>query len=294
MQTKLHIFKVVANHLSFTKAAEQLFISQPAVSKSIRSLEDDYKITLFSRKRNSIELTNEGKSFLTYVNRILDIYSEMDNHFLHQKATVPELINFGVSTTIANNIIPQVVAKFRLQFPKTHFEITSKNSEDIEELILNQMLDFGITEGKNTHPKLQFKKFIKDEIVLVTNVKNNSFKNGVITTKILEELPIIGREMGSGTRDIIYDVLHAFNIKKLNNVVTLNSTEAIKHYLYCSDNYAFISIHAISEDLVNNKLKIIDIKDFAIERWFYFVSRTGYQSNIMSYFEKFTKSSYNF
>lgn len=294
MQTKLHIFKVVANHLSFTKAAEQLFISQPAVSKSIRNLEEAYKITLFSRKRNSIELTNEGKSFLIYVNRILDIYAEMDNQFLHQKATVPELINFGVSTTIANNIIPQVVAKFRLQFPKTHFEITSKNSEDIEELILNQTLDFGITEGKNTHPKLQFKKFIKDEIVLVTNVKNNSFKNGLITTKTLQELPIIGREMGSGTKDIIYETLHTFNIKKLNNVVILNSTEAIKNYLYYSDNYAFISIHAISEDLVNNKLKIIDIKDFTIERWFYFVSRTGYQSNTMSYFEKFIKFNYNF
>ncbi|CAH8287099.1 DNA-binding transcriptional LysR family regulator [Mariniflexile fucanivorans] len=294
MKTKLHIFKVVANHLSFTKAAEQLYISQPAVSKTIKNLEETYKITLFSRKRNSIELTNEGKSFLIYTNRILDIHTEMENQFLHQKTMVPDLINFGVSTTIANNIIPKVVAKFRIQFPKTYFEIISKNSEDIEELILNQTLDFGITEGKNTHPKLQFKKFIKDEIVLVTNAKNNSFKNGVISKEILQELPIIGREMGSGTRDIIYDVLHDFSIKRLNNVVTLNSTEAIKNYLYYSDNYAFISIHAISEDLINNKLKIIDIKEFAIERWFYFVSRTGYQSNVMSYFEQFIKSNYNF
>lgn len=294
MKTKLHIFKVVANHLSFTKAAEQLYISQPAVSKTIRNLEETYKITLFSRKRNSIELTNEGKSFLIYTNRILDIHTEMENQFLHQKTMVPDLINFGVSTTIANNIIPKVIAKFRLQFPKTHFEIISKNSEDIEELILNQTLDFGITEGKNTHPKLQFKKFIKDEIVLVTNAKNNSFKNGVITTEILQELPIIGREMGSGTRDIIYNVLNDFNIKRLNNVVTLNSTEAIKNYLYFSDNYAFISIHAVSEDLINNKLKIIDVKGFAIERWFYFVSRTGYQSNVMSYFEQFIKFNYNF
>ena len=294
MKTKLHIFKVVANHLSFTKAAEQLYISQPAVSKTIRNLEETYKITLFSRKRNSIELTNEGKSFLIYTNRILDIHTEMENQFLHQKTMVPDLINFGVSTTIASNIIPKVIAKFRLQFPKTHFEIISKNSEDIEELILNQTLDFGITEGKNTHPKLQFKKFIKDEIVLVTNAKNNSFKNGVITTEILQELPIIGREMGSGTRDIIYNVLNDFNIKRLNNVVTLNSTEAIKNYLYFSDNYAFISIHAVSEDLINNKLKIIDVKGFAIERWFYFVSRTGYQSNVISYFEQFIKFNYNF
>ena len=154
MKTKLHIFKVVANHLSFTKASEQLFLSQPAVSKTIRNLEETYKITLFLRKRNSIELTNEGKAFLIYTNKILDIYTEMENQFLHQNNTFPEVINFGVSTTVANYIIPKVIAKFRTQFPKVKFEITSGNSDDIEELILNQKLNFGIIEGKNTNRKL--------------------------------------------------------------------------------------------------------------------------------------------
>jgi len=294
MKTKLHIFKVVANHLSFTKASEQLFLSQPAVSKTIRNLEETYKITLFLRKRNSIELTNEGKAFLIYTNKILDIYTEMENQFLHQNNTFPEVINFGVSTTVANYIIPKVIAKFRTQFPKVKFEITSGNSDDIEELILNQKLNFGIIEGKNTNRKLQFKEFIKDEIVLVTNVKNNAFKKDVISLKELQEIPIILREMGSGTKEIIFEYLNKHQIKKLNTVVTLNSTEAIKNYLFNSDNYAFISIHAISEELINNKLKIIDVKDLNIERWFYFVSRTGYQSNLMNYFEKYTLNSYNF
>ena len=294
MKTKLHIFKIVANHSSFTKAAEQLFISQPAVSKTIRNLEEEYKVTLFLRKRNSIELTNEGKAFLIYTNKILAVFSEMDNQFLYQKKTFPNLINFGVSTTLANYIIPKVIAKFRVQFPETNFKIASKNSGDIEELILNQELDFGITEGKNTNRKLQFKKFIKDEIVLVTNSKNNAFKKGVIDSNTLQEIPIIEREMGSGTREIIYAFLNTNKIKKLNNVVTLNSTEAIKNYLYYSDNYALISIHAIIDDLKNNKLKIIDIKGFTIERWFYFVSRTGYQSNLMSYFENFIRLNYNY
>ena len=294
MKTKLHIFKIVANHLSFTKAAEQLFISQPAVSKTVRNLEEEYKVTLFLRKRNSIELTNEGKAFLIYTNKILAIFSEMENQFLYKKKAFPNLINFGVSTTLANYIIPKVIAKFRVQFPETNFKISSKNSEDIEELILNQELDFGITEGKNTNRKLQFKKFIKGEIVLVTNSKNNTFKKGIIDSNTLQKIPIIEREMGSGTREIIYAFLNTNKIKKLNNVVTLNSTEAIKNYLYYSDNYALISINAITDDLKNNKLKIIDIKDLTIERWFYFVSRTGYQSNLMSYFENFIRLNYNY
>ena len=294
MKTKLHTFKVVANYLSFTKAAEQLFISQPAISKTIRNLEEEYKTTLFLRKRNSIELTNDGKSFLIYANKILEVYAEMENQFLHKNEAFPDFINFGVSSTAANYIIPKVIAKFRFQFPKTKFEITTGNSDDIEELILNQKLNFGIIEGKNTNRRLQFNTFIKDEIVLVTNAKNNTFKKGSISLKTLQEIPFIMREMGSGTKEIVFEHLNNLHIKKLNTVVTLNSTEAIKNYLFNSDNYAFISIHAISEDLINNKLKIIDVKDLTIERWFYFVSRTGYQSSLMTSFEKYTLNNYNF
>ena len=96
---------------------------------------------------------------------------------------------------------------------------------------MNQELDFGITEGKNTNRKLQFKKFIEDEIVLVTNSKNNTLKKDIINTSSLQKIPIIEREMGSGTKKIIDDFLKSNNIKQLNTVVTLYSTEAIKNYL---------------------------------------------------------------
>ena len=82
MKTKFHVFKIVANHLSFTKASEELFISQPAVSKTIRNLEESYNTTFFVRKKNSITLTSSGKIFLVYVDRILSIHSEIDNEFL--------------------------------------------------------------------------------------------------------------------------------------------------------------------------------------------------------------------
>lgn len=294
MKTKLHIFKTVAKYLSFTKAAEHLFISQPAISKSIKNLEEEYKTTLFIRRRNSIELTTEGKSFLVYANRVIAIYSEMDEQFLHKNDSFPEFMSFGVSTTLSNYIIPQVIAKFRIQFPKTKFNIISDNSDNIEDLILDEEINFGITEGSITNTKLQFKKFIKDEIVLVTNFNNNSFKKGIIDKETLQEITMIEREKGSGTKEIIDKFLLDNSISKLNSVVSLNSTEAIKNYLYHSDHYALISINAINNDLINNKLKIIDIKDLVIERWFYFVKRTGYQSSTLDYFENFIRHNYNF
>lgn len=294
MKTKLHIFKVVAKHLSFTKAAEQLHISQPAISKAIKNLEQEYKTTFFVRKRNSIDLTVEGKSFLIYVNKILAVYSEMDEQFLYKNDMFPKLINFGVSTTLSNYVIPKVIAKFRMQFPQTKLNIISDNSENIENLILNEEIDFGITEGNFSNPKLHFEKFIKDEIVLITSVGNTSFKKGNIDIETLQQIPLIEREIGSGTRDIIDAFLVDHKIPKLNGVVTLNSTEAIKNYLYNSNDYAFLSINAIKDDLINNKLKIIDLKDLSIERWFYFVKRTGYLSSTLENFKKFIRSNYNF
>lgn len=294
MQTKLQIFKVVAEQLSFTKASERLFISQPAVSKTIKNLEESYKSNFFIRKRNSIELTEDGKAFLKYANRILSIYQEMEQHFLILKDALPEKIHFGVSSTAATYIIPKVLAKFSTQYPQVDVVMTSGNSEEIESLILNEQLNFGITEGKNTNQQLHFDKFIKDEIVLVTNVKNDSVKHNTIDKSDLGRLPIVERERGSGTRDVIYNILKENAITNLNTILHLNSTEAIKNYLYHSEGYAFLSIHAVTDDLINNKLKIIDIKDISIERWFYFVSRTGYHSKVMENFEKFTRSNYNF
>ncbi|MBU2927446.1 LysR family transcriptional regulator [Winogradskyella psychrotolerans] len=294
MKTKLHIFKIVAKHLSFTRAAEQLFISQPAISKSIKNLEEAYKTTFFVRKRNSIVLTEEGKAFLLYVNKILAIYDEMDEQFLHKKEIFPDNVSFGVSTTLSNYIIPRVIAKFRIQFPQTKFEIISDNSSSIENLILNEDIDFGITEGRTNNSKLHFEKFIKDEIVLVTNANNSAFKKGVIDVETLQSIPIIEREKGSGTKAVIDEFLKENEIKALNAVVSLSSTEAIKNYLYHSDHFALLSISAVNADLIQNKLKIIDIKDLNIERWFYFVKRTGYQSSNMVFFENFIRNNYNF
>lgn len=294
MKTRLHVFKIVAEQLSFTKASELLFISQPAVSKTIKNLEDVYKSNFFTRRRNSIELTSDGKAFLIYVNRILKIYHEMDNQFLNLKNTLPKEIHFGVSTTAANYILPKIIATYKSQYPKVNVDIKSGNSEEIESLILKEQLHFGITEGNNSNRQLHFEKFIKDEIVLVTNVKNNAIKNNVVDKIMLQELPIVERELGSGTRDVIYKYLKEHNVDKLNSTLHLSSTEAIKNYLYHSDSYALISINAVSEDLMSNKLKIIDIKDISMERWFYFVSRKGYQSQIMTHFKNYVRSSYNF
>ncbi|WP_159022271.1 LysR family transcriptional regulator [Formosa sp. L2A11] len=293
MKVKFKIFKEVASHLSFTKAAEILNLSQPAVSKTIRTLEDTYKKTFFTRLGNNIELTSDGLELLEYIDKILALHADLDNHFLTLNQDEEKHIKFGASTTLADFILPQILAKSKKNTPNTTIQLISGNTEHIEHLITSLQLDFGIIEGSSHNKQLHYEKFIKDEIVLVTSTNNPKFKTGVLQLNDLENLPIVEREYGSGTREIIYKKLHEYGIKHLKSTVTLNSTIAIKNYLYYSKSYALLSIHSVSEDLINNKLKVIDIQNFNFERWFYFVSRQGYQSKTKDFFEKLVKLNHN-
>lgn len=293
MNYKLKIFLKVAQHLSFTLASKDLNLSQPAVSKTISKLEEEYNTTFFNRSRNAITLTNEGKIFLDYAHRIVLLYEELENTFLLNQSNVSRQFDLGLSTTIATYIMPKILAGIQQGAPDITFNITSGNTQEIEQKILDQTLEYGIVEGKSSNQLLNYSDFMRDEIVLVTSVNNPNMKN-VLTKKELCEVPFIGREVGSGTRDIIEEILQKNKVAKLNRIITLNSTEAITQYLQYSDAFAMLSIHAVADKLVQNKLRIVDIKGLSFERGFYFVCRTGYQSKKMELLRKLIRTNYNF
>lgn len=295
MKTKLQIFKEVAKQLSFTKASAHLFLSQPAVSKAIKSIESEYKKTLFLREGNSIRLTEDGQTFLSYAEQILTLYAQLENAFLNVENKDSLHLTFGASSTLTQYILPQIIAKAKKNAPYHTFEIKNGNSQQIEELIINQDIDFGLIEGGSNNIRLQYKEFVKDEIVLVTNSSNNQIKSDTIKIADLANLPMVEREIGSGTREIISKNLFNHQIKKLNTSLIFSSPEAIKNYLLnAPEYYALLSIHSVYKELSNNELKIIDINNLTFERVFHFVSRQGFQSKKMQYFEKLMRQHYNF
>lgn len=293
MKYKLKTFIKVAQHLSFTLASKELNLSQPAVSKTISKLEEEYNTTFFNRSRNAITLTNEGKIFLDYAYKISQLYEELENVFLLNQSGASREFQLGLSTTIATYIMPKILAKIQQSAPDIIFNITSGNTQDIEQKILDQTLEYGIVEGKSSNQLLNYSDFMRDEIVLVTSVNNPNMKN-ILTKKELSEVPFIGREIGSGTRDIIEEILRKNKVSKLNRIITLNSTEAITQYLHHSVAYAMLSIHAVTDKLLQNKLRIVDIKGLSFERGFYFVCRTGYQSKKMDLLIRLIRTNYNF
>ncbi|HLS29415.1 MAG TPA: LysR family transcriptional regulator [Flavobacteriaceae bacterium] len=292
MDYKLLTFKAVAFTKSFTTAARNLNISQPAVSKTIKNLENEYGKALFNRKANTIELTADGRLFLIYAEKIIDLYTTLKEELSTGNQSIPKQLKIGASTTIAYHIIPKLIAFIQADYPDTKFNLISGNTTEIQEFILKHQLDFAVVEGENHNKRLSYQKFVKDELVLVTRAQNLAVSD-TITKEELIDLPFIKREIGSGSLQVIENNLDNHRIK-LNNIQSiLGSTESIKNYLQYTNCFAFISIHSINRELLDNRLRIIEIEGLSIERWFYFISRQGFQSRSAKKLQLLFKQAYN-
>lgn len=295
MDFRLRVFKAVAEQLSFTKASKLLYISQPAVTKHIHELEKHYGKPLFNRLGSSITLTLEGEILYEYARKIIELYTQLEQEFVDNDKELPKAINLAASTTITQYILPSLLSKFKAVYPATSITLINQNTEKIESLVLQKKTDLGLSEGTSLNPQLHYDPFIKDEIVLTTHIENNFLKNNEITTDQLKTLPIVIRESGSGTLDIIENSLKqkGLNLHEMNVQIQLGSTESIKNYLLSSNAYAFLSIHSITQELKNHTLKIVEIENFAMERTFQFVSLHGDYDKTSERLKNFFISHYN-
>lgn len=289
---RLQVFYTVAKRLNFTKAAAELYISQPAVTKHVKELESAFKTTLFERSGNKkIALTAAGEMLLQYVNQLLNIYRELEfdmNLLVKQHSGV---LRLGASTTVAQYIIPPILAMFHKKFRDIHVQLVAGNTEEIEEKLLNKTVEVGIIEGISRHPQISYEEYLKDEIVLVCAGNNVVVKKDTIKPADLKTYPLLMREPGSGTLDVIAHALkrHGIRLGDLQVEMQLGGTESIKSYLLHSNCLAFLSVHSVLKELKSGECRIIDIKDLSIMRPFYFIQPHGQPQSLAELFMRFAK-----
>lgn len=285
---RLKVFVVVARMMSFTRAAAELNVSQPAVTKHIKELERLVGGALFLRQGNSISLTDRGVSLLPYAKEILDKYDAMCESIAVADNTFNGTIRLGASTTIAQYVLPAILAKFRKFYPRIDVILTSGNSEDIAKAVIDEQLDIAMVEDDSTNHSLHYEHFADDEIVLVTATKCRD----EISVNDIISLPLVVRENGSGTLSVMEKALAKHHIarRNLNIVMQLGSSEGIIRYLLNSDSYAFISIAAASDYLRSGLLKVVDIDNLTINRTFRFVSLHGKHGRLTDTFKQFCKN----
>jgi len=292
---RLKVFYTVADRLSFSKAAAELFITQPAVTKHIKELEQQLNVQLFRRNGNSIVLTGAGKIMLQYAEKIFQTYTELETELAQLNNLEAGTVHIGASTTVAQTILPKILALFKKTYPAVNFTFIQANTDVITQLVLAEKVDIAIVEGAAHYPQIAYSPFVKDEIVLVTRANNQLSKKAEITPKQLLTIPLILREAGSGTLDVIYTALHnaGINPKELNIEIQLESSIAIKQYLLYSETATFLSIQSVVSELKYNELSIIDIKGLEIFRTFQFIQLHGKNSKLIELFKRFCLSTYN-
>jgi DNA-binding transcriptional LysR family regulator len=292
---RLRVFRTVADKLSFTKAAHELFISQPAVTKHINELEKQIGKPLFTRHGNSISLTGEGELLFSYARKILSLYQELEDELNSQQKNVTGHLRIGASTTIAQYILPRILAVFKKSHPDVQLTLINGNTERIEQLLIENGVDLGMIEGNSILPQLHYEPFVEDEIVLVTRADNPGFTASEISLEALKHLPLVIREDGSGTLDILEQQLEAHGIRRRdwNIEMQLGSTESIKQYLMHANAFAFLSIHTVVEELKNNRLRVIDLEGRSISRSLQFISLHGQHARLVSIFRQHCIRRYN-
>ncbi|UPZ14489.1 LysR family transcriptional regulator [Flavobacterium humidisoli] len=295
MDFRLKVFYTVALRLNFTKAATELYITQPAVSKHIQELEETYKTKLFERNGSKIALTPAGKILLKYTKSIFDIYREIDFEMSSFNKERQGLLRLGASTTISQYIISPVLASFHQKQKDIKVNLLNGNTEQIENALINKEIEIGIVEGQSKNQSIKYIPFLKDELVLVCSSKNPLVQQNEISVNDLKSMKFITRERGSGTLEVIEFALKKANLKlaNLHIEMQLGSTESIKSYLLNSDCFAFMSIHAVSKELKNKELIVLDIEKLAIERYFYIITLQGKSDSLSELFIQNLASHYN-
>ncbi|NAS31826.1 LysR family transcriptional regulator [Flavobacteriaceae bacterium R38] len=292
---KLKVFHTVASRLSFSKAAEELHITQPAITRHIKQIEAYYKQKLFERQGNRIALTQAGEHLLKYSKAIFSQYDELNFEMNSLLEKTTGTLNISASTTIAQYVLPEVLAKFHQSFPEVQLAMNSQNTIRVEQAILDKTIELGFIEGSSKNREIAYHPFMADEIVLVVSRGNPLIRKEHIGLNELYRIPLVLREQGSGTRQVVMDALEnqGVNTDDLSIEMGIGSSEGIKNYLSNRKSAAFLSTNAILKELKNGELFIIDIDNLSITRDFYYITLQGHQSSLSSLFLNFITHHYN-
>ena len=291
---RLSVFYTVAKRLSFTKAAAELFVTQPAVTKHVQELENQFGTALFDRRGNQVSLTTAGSLLLRHAETIMATYRQLEFDMNALKGEPGGTLRLGASSTVAQYVIPPVLARYHEQSADVSISLLSGNTEQIEQALLNDDIDLGLVEGRTHHSDIRYTSFVKDELVLICRPDHPLAGRDEITLNELRTVPIVLRERGSGSLEVVEHALRKAGLRLTDLTVEmqLGSTESIKSYLSSSRCMAFISVFAVQNELRVGTLNVLDVQGLSIQRDFYSIQLQGVSEGLADTFMRFARQHY--
>jgi len=264
----LRIFTVVAEHMSFSKAADALYISQPAVSKAVRELENQLGQPLLERGAGRLSLTEAGSLLAERGRAILAIERVAEEDLRAIDGLQHGVLRIGASTTIATYLLPPIIAAYLRQYPGVDLRLNIQNTLTIVGLLLNYHIDVALVEGPVSDARIVSEPWRVDELVVIAAPRHpfvaRAGREGIAVSLLADEIFLI-REQGSGTRQVAEQALAEHGVR-LKHTVEFGSTEAIKQTVAAGLGLAIVSRATIPDELALRKLTTLRVQDLAIQR----------------------------
>ncbi len=286
---RLQVFHAVAKQLSFTKAAEVLFMTQPAVTFQIKQLEEHFNTRLFDRGHGRITLTPAGELVLQYAEKILNLSSEMDVRLGEMTGEIGGSLLVGASTTIAEFMLPRILGEFKSLHTNVRPRLIVANSEAIETRVAEHTLDIGFIESPSHQPNLQTEICCDDELVVICSPKFPLAKMKEVSPQQLLEQPFVSREPGSGTREFTDAYLRKSGVQPedMNIVMEMGSPVALNGVVETGLGFAIASRGSVAKAQRLGDLVAIPMKPRLIRTLSMVYPKEKFRSKLVTTFVEF-------
>lgn len=268
----LKIFLSVYRNRSFSKASEQVSLSQPTISEHIKKLEEELNCRLFDRMGRTIIPTKEADMLYNFASEIVERAGNFKDALKNYKGKIAGELIVGASSIPGTYIMPQVIGSFRKKYPSATFQVFISDTKDVVTKIIKHELLFGVVGSKLINKEINYVPFMNDELIIIASPSFDIKKN--ISLGELIKFPLIMREEGSGTRRELEQFLNnkGINFDRLNIAGFFSSTDAVKQAVKAGLGIAVISRIAVADELKTRLLKEVKLDDFRIKRNFYLLT----------------------
>jgi len=269
---RLRVFYSVARLLSFTKAADSLHMTQPAVTFQVRQLEEYFNTRLFDRTHNKISLTEAGERVYVYAEKIFHLYDEMENAVRELTGEISGVLILGASTTVAEYMLPALLGDFKAKYPDVNIRLKVSNTDGIVSMVENNIIDLGVVEAPVLNKNLAVEECRTDRLVAITPPGHELAKLDTVPVKAILNFPFICREEGSGTREVINDYFKQAGVDpaQMNVIMELGSLEAIKGAVEAGIGVSIVSRATLAKEIKLGSVEVLEL-DTPLERPFSFV-----------------------
>ena len=265
---QLRIFEAVARHCHFTRASAELHLSQPSVSVQVRELEKECGVPLVTQLGKRVFVTDEGRLLADYAVRVLALVSDAQAAMAEARDLTSGRLQVGASTTVATYVLPRLLGMFKAAHPGVAVQLVSDNSEEIQQRLVRNELDFGLVEGATILPELVAEPYMDDELAPISAPGDPlTAARPEESARLLALATFILREPGSGTREVMEAALRDAGAQP-RHTMELGSTEAIKRAVAAGLGVSLVSRYALDLELAAGLLVVLDLPGLRAQRTF--------------------------